>query len=556
MERPWLGSYPPGLPHDIDPDAYGSVCEIFDEAFATHGPRNFAVCMDRFMRFEELDRASRAFAGWLQSRGIRPGARVAMMLPNVLQFPVAMVGTLRAGCIVVASNPLYTPRELEHQLKDSGAEVAIVLENFGAVLERAIQGTAVKHVVVASMGDLLGTVKGAIVNHVVRRVRKLVPPFRLPDAARFNAVLAEGRRAGFRPVAHRASDLAFLQYTGGTTGISKGAALTHRNVIAAMLQCEAAVRVAVQTKKPGLDQLNIITALPLYHIYALAGLLLPALKLGNLLTLIPNPRDMPGFVKELGKRPFHALPGLNTLFIGLMNDPGFAKLDFSSLVFTQAGGMATMPAVAKRWQDTTGSVVQEGWGLSETVAIGTNNPSSIREHTGTIGIPLPSIEVAVLDDEGRALPPGEPGELCIRGPNVMAGYYNRPDETAKVMTPDGFFRTGDIGTMDEGGWFRIVDRKKDMILVSGFNVFPSEIEAVVSSHPGVLECAAIGVSDEASGEAVKLFVVRRDPDLTEAALRAFCEEQLTGYKRPRFIEFRDELPKSAVGKVLRRELRD
>jgi long-chain acyl-CoA synthetase len=554
--RPWLASFPEGLPAEIDADAYPSLGELFEEGFRAHAQRDFAVCMDRRMRFHELETLSNAFGAWLRQQGVVPGTRVAIMLPNVLQFPVAIVGTLRAGCVAVPVNPLYTPRELAHQLEDSGAEVLVLLENFGHTAQQALAGTRVRHVVVAAMGDLHGFVKGAIVNHVVRRVRKLVPAFSLPGAVRFNEAITQGRRHRFEPVARAGADLALLQYTGGTTGVSKGAMLTHRNLVAAMMQICAAVEVAASLKKVSSSGLNLVTAMPLYHIYGLGALCLPSIRLGNCLLLIPNPRDIPGFVAELRKRPFHAFPGLNTLFNGLMANEDFRRLDFSKLIFTQAGGMATQQSVADRWQALTGCVVQEGWGLSETTAIGTNNPANVASHNGGIGIPLPSIEVRVLDDDGRELPPGEPGELCIRGPNVMPGYYGRPEETARAFTADGFFRTGDIGTKDARGWFRIVDRKKDMILVSGFNVFPSEIEAVVSSHPGVLECAAIGVPDEASGEAVKLFVVRRDPALSEQDLRALCRAQLTGYKQPRHIEFRSDLPKSPVGKVLRRELRE
>ena len=556
LQRPWLQSYPPGLPAEIDADAYASLNELFEEGFRAHPKRVFAICMDRAMRFETLDALSAAFGGWLQARGCAPGTRVAIMLPNVLQFPVALAGVLRAGCVAVPVNPLYTPRELEHQLRDSGAEALVVLENFGQVAEQARARVPMRHVALAAMGDLLGLAKGAIVNHVVRRVRRLVPPFSLPGAVRFNAALAEGGRRGLRPAARIGGDIALLQYTGGTTGVSKGAVLTHRNVIAAMMQVEASLKVAIELRRPQAGPLNVVAALPLYHIYGLAGLCLPSIRSGNCLLLIPNPRDIPAFVAVLRKYPFHAFPGLNTLFNALMANPDFQRLDFSGLVFSQAGGMATQGSVAERWQQLTGCVVQEGWGLSETAAIGTNNPVTITAHDGGIGIPLPSIEVAVRDDDGHDLPPGTPGELCIRGPNVMAGYYERPDETAKVFWPDGFLRTGDVGTMDARGWFRIVDRKKDMILVSGFNVFPSEVEAVVSSHEGVLECAAIGVPDAGSGEAVKLFVVRRDPSLTEDELRALCRAQLTGYKQPRQIEFRDELPKSPVGKVLRRALRE
>jgi len=528
--------------------------QLFDEAFARYGPRNYAVCMDRFMSYAELDRLSWAFGAWLQSRGVARGARVAIMLPNVLQFPVVLAGALRAGCVVVTVNPLYTPRELEHQLRDSGAEAIVVLENFAHVLAQVLPRVKVPHVVVTSMGELFPFPKRLIVDYVVRRVKKLVPPFELPGAVRLRAALARGAAHGLEPAACDGSDIAFLQYTGGTTGPSKGAILTHRNVIAAILQFETAIEVAEQGRQVP-EQLNTITALPLYHSYALTACGLLGLRRGNLLTLIPNPRDIPALVAELAKRPFHAFPALNTLFVALTASEDFRKLDFSPLMLTAAGGMATQKAVADRWQQITGCVVSEGWGMSETCSAGTFNSPNAPELSETIGMPLPSIEIVIRDDDNRDLPVGEPGELCIRGPNVTQGYYGCPDETARAMTPDGYFRTGDIGTMDERGEFRIVDRKKDMIIVSGFNVFPSEIEAVVCGHPKVAECAAIGVPDPASGEAVKLYVVRRDPALTEDALRGWCRDQLTGYKRPRSIEFRTELPKSPVGKVLKRELR-
>jgi long-chain acyl-CoA synthetase len=555
MDKPWLRSYPEGLAAEIDPDRYGSIVELLEESFRSFADRPFAVCMDRAMTYRQLDERSRAFGAWLQSRGLAPGARVAVMLPNVLQFPVAAVGIIRAGYVMVTVNPLYTPRELEHQLRDSGAEAIVVLENFASTLQQVLPRTRVRHVAVTAMGDLLGFPKGAIVNYVVRRVKKMVPPFDLPDAVPFRRAMAEGARAGFRPAAPKGSDTALLQYTGGTTGVSKGAVLTHRNIVAAMMQFGAGWQVTQKLAPRQVEQYNVITALPLYHIYALVLCMLLSMREGHMLTLIPNPRDLPSFVRELAKRPFHVLPGLNTLFIGLMANEAFRKLDFSNLLLTGAGGMATMPAVAEQWQHLTGCVVAEGWGLSETTSAATVQPPGITAFNGTIGLPLPSVDLRVRDEDDRDVPVGQPGELCIKGPNVMPGYYNRPDETAKVMTRDGYFRTGDIGVMDERGFFRIVDRKKDMILVSGFNVFPSEIEAVVSGHPGVLECAAIGVADPESGEAVKLFVVRRDPALTEQALRDWCKEQFTGYKRPRHIEFRKDLPKTPVGKVLRRELR-
>jgi long-chain acyl-CoA synthetase len=459
-------------------------------------------------------------------------------------------------------NPLYTARELEHQLRDSGAQVVVVLENFAAVLQQALARVPVPHVVVCTMGDLLGFPKGAIVNLAVRKVKKLVPQFSLPRAIGFREAMSAVPASRFAQVRRDPDDIAFLQYTGGTTGLSKGAILTHRNVVASMLQFEAsfeAVEAGLYEENPSLapvEQYNTITALPLYHIYALAACALVGVRRGSLLTLVPNPRDIPGFVKELAKRPFHTFPGLNTLFVALTANEDFRKLDFSQLRLTGAGGMATNPAVAARWKQVTGSVVREGWGMSETCAAGTTNSARIDEHTGSIGLPLPSVDLVVRDEDNRDVAVGEPGELCIRGPNVTPGYYNRPEETASLFTPDGYMRTGDIGTMDARGYFRIVDRKKDMIIVSGFNVFPSEIEMVVGAHPGVLECAAIGVADEHSGEAVRLFVVRRDPGLGEDTLRAYCRENLTGYKQPREIVFREDLPKTPVGKVLRRALRE
>ncbi len=556
MERAWHASYPPGMPTQIDPDAFASVNDLMEDAFARHGRRDFARCLGHTMRYDMLDRLSRAFAGWLRRRGVLPGARVAVMLPNLSSFPFTVVGALRAGCTIVTINPLYTPRELQHQLADSGAEAIVVLENFAGTLAQVIGQTAVRHVVVATSGDLLGFPRGALVNHVVRRVKRLVPAYDLPGAVPLGRALGEGRHHPWTPVARAPGDVAFLQYTGGTTGVSKGAMLTHRNVVAAVMQANAAIDAGLAWRGVTLPQLHVIAALPLYHIYGLTGCLLIGMHRGNLLTLIPNPRDIPALVKALSERPFHMFPGLNTLFVALMNDEKFRALDLSSLLFTQAGGMATMPAVAERWQKMTGCAIAEGWGMSETAAIGTNTPVGETVHTGSIGVPLPSIDLVVRDDDNRDVPVGTPGELCIRGPNVTPGYYNRPDETARALTPDGYFRTGDIGTMDARGFFRIVDRKKDMILVSGFNVFPTEIEAVVSAHPQVLECAAVGVPDPGSGEAVRLYVVARDPALTEQQVRDWCRERLTGYKRPSSIVFATELPKTPVGKVLRRALRD
>ncbi|HEY5632727.1 MAG TPA: AMP-binding protein [Burkholderiaceae bacterium] len=562
MQRPWHASYPSGMPREIDPSRYPSVTDLFDEAWQRYGERSFAVCMDRFITYAELERASATFGAWLQSLGLHEGARVAVMLPNVLQFPVVTAAILRAGLVAVPVNPLYTARELEHQLRDSGADVVIVLENFAAVLEQALRAAPVRHVVVCTMGDLLGYAKGALVNFAVRKVKKLVPAFSLPAAVSFREAMAAGRASRFAQVRAAPGDIAFLQYTGGTTGLSKGAILTHRNVVAAMLQFEAsfdAVESTLYQDNPTLSpvaQYNVVTALPLYHIYALSACALAAMRRGSLLTLVPNPRDIAGFVKELAKRPFHTFPGLNTLFLALAANEDFRKLDFSQLRLTGAGGMATNPAVAARWKQLTGCVVREGWGMSETCAAGTTNSARIDAHTGTIGLPLPSVDLAVRDENNRDLATGEAGELCIKGPNVTPGYYNRPDETANALTPDGYLRTGDIGTMDERGYFRIVDRKKDMIIVSGFNVFPSEVEAVVGAHPGVLECAAVGVADDETGEAVRLFVVRRDAALDEGAVRDYCRERLTGYKRPKQVVFRDELPKTPVGKVLRRALRE
>lgn len=558
MEHLWYKSYPQGMPREINPDEYPSLNAMFDEAFKKYADRNYAVCMDKFMTFKELDALSAKVGAWLQSRGLKHGARVAIMMPNILQYPAVMAGVLRAGYVVVNVNPLYTPRELEHQLKDSGAEAIVILENFATTLEQVLAKTQVKHVLLASMGDLLGFVKGMIVNTVVRHVKKMVPAYTLSapgvQVTRFNAAMADAERMSLKAAQAKSEDIAFLQYTGGTTGVSKGAILTHRNIIAAMLQAEGTMAPALNAE-PKVAQTNVITALPLYHIYALVACGLLCMRMGNLITLIPNPRDIPGFVKELAKRPFHVFPGLNTLFNALANNADFQRLDFSQLKLTQAGGMATQEAVAKKWQGVTGVAVVEGWGMSETCAIGTNNITNSKAFTGTIGVPLSSVDVAIRDDDNKPVPTGEPGEICIKGPNVMRGYWQRPDEDAKNFTTDGYFKTGDIGFINTDGFVKIIDRKKDMVLVSGFNVYPNEIEGVVANMPGVLECAVIGVPDQHSGEAVKLFVVRKDPTLTEEAVKRFCNENLTGYKRPKYVEFRDDLPKSNVGKVLRKELR-
>jgi len=551
----WLGSYPAGVPATIDPGQYRSLVHLFEESFAKFGERRAYACMDRFLTYRELDRHSRALAAWLQGRGLRKGARVAVMMPNVLQYPVAVAAILRAGCTVVNVNPLYTPRELEHQLRDSGAEAIILLENFAVTLEKVLSRTAVRHVVVGSMGDMLGLGKGTLVNFVVRRVRKMVPAYELPGAVPFRRALAEGAAMAPAPVELGHEDIAFLQYTGGTTGLSKGATLTHRNVIANMLQNDAWAGPTLRDAAAG-GGLVTMCALPLYHILALNACMLMGARWGAMNVLIPNPRDMPGFVRELAKYRVNFFPGVNTLFNGLLNQPDLGKVDFSGLRITLGGGMAVQEVVSDRWRKVTGSPILEGYGLSETSPTATLCPPGLDTFSGTIGLPVPSTEVAILDDDGQPVPLGQAGEIAIRGPQVMRGYWNRPDETAKVMTPQGYFKSGDVGVMDERGYVKIVDRKKDMILVSGFNVYPNEIEGVVAAHPGVLECACVGVPDAAAGEAVKLFVVRKDPHLTSDALMAYCREQLTGYKKPKYIEFRDALPKTNVGKILRRELRD
>jgi len=559
VDRIWLESYPDGVPADIDPDAWPSLNALIDDSLARHRSKPAYVCMDRTMTYGELDARSRAFAAWLGAQGLGRGARVAIMLPNLLQFPVAAAGALRAGCTAVCVNPLYTPRELEHQLVDSGACAIVILENFAATLEQVVARTPIRRVVLASVGELLGPVKGRIVDFAVRRVKKLVPPFRLADTVRFSDALAAGARLDYRPPTLTADDLAFLQYTGGTTGVSKGAMLTHRNVIAAILQAEAWLQPAYASVEArfGADaQMRSLCALPLYHIYMLALAFGLSMKSGGCQLLIPNPRDLPGLVATLRKWPVNTMPLLNTLFNALANDPEFARLDFSTLVLASGGGMATQQAVAERWEAVTRVALGEGYGLSETCAITTSNPVGLGRFTGTVGLPMPSVEVSLRDDAERELPPGERGEVCIRGPQVMSGYWQRPQETARAFTADGYFKSGDIGVMGADGYLKIVDRKKDMILASGFNVFPNEIEEVVAQHPGVLECAAVGVPDPHSGEAIKLFVVRRDPALTEADVREWCARHLTNYKRPRFVEFRGDLPKSNVGKILRRELRD
>jgi long-chain acyl-CoA synthetase len=552
MDKFWLESYEAGVPAEIDWTQYRSLTHLLEEAFRKYADRPAYACMGKSMSFAELDRLSGQMAAWLQSRGLQPGARVAIMLPNVLQYPVAMAAVLRAGYTIVNVNPLYTARELLHQLNDSGAEAIVVLENFAHTVAEVVGQTKVRHVIVGSMGDLLGA-KGLIVNFVVRTVKKLVPAWSIPGAVQFKRVLAEGARATLKPVSVGHDDVAFLQYTGGTTGVSKGAVLLHKHVIANVLQNEAWF--APTLAKAGAD-LQFVCALPLYHIYALTVCALLGLRVGGMNLLIPNPRDIGGFIKELRNYRINVFPAVNTLYNGLLNHADFAGVDFSGLLVCPGGGMAVQKSVADKWLQVTGIPIVEGYGLSETSPVVSANRCDIKEFTGTIGLPLPSTEIRILDDDSKEVPFGTAGEISVRGPQVMAGYWQRPDETAKVMTPDGFFKTGDIGIMNQQGYIKIVDRKKDMILVSGFNVYPNEVEEVVAACPGVLEVACVGVPDEHSGEAVKLYVVKKDKALSKDALMAYCKEQLTGYKRPKFIEFRETLPKTNVGKILRRELRD
>jgi long-chain acyl-CoA synthetase len=550
MERIWLKSYPAGVPADVEYTAYKSLGELFEKSCAQYRERPAFHSMGKTISFGELDALSRDFAAWLQLQGLTKGARVAIMMPNCLQYPIALYGTLRAGYTVVNVNPLYTARELEHQLKDSGAEVIVILENFARTLQEVLPRVPVKHVVLAALGDMLGF-KGHIVNLVVRKVKKMVPAYSLPQARRWNAVLAEGVGKPMRPFEVGHDDIAFLQYTGGTTGVSKGAMLLHRNILANIHQSEAWLLPSLQG-----EVATIITALPLYHIFSLTVNCLLMLKVGGCNILITNPRDIPGFIKELGKHQYNIITGVNTLYNALMNHPDFTKLDFSHLRSAVGGGMAVQKAVADRWKQLTGKPLQEGYGLTETSPSATMNPPYIESFNGSIGLPLPSTEIAIRDEQRKDLPVGQVGEIAIRGPQVMKGYWQRPEETAKVIGPDGFLYTGDIGLMDDKGFVSIVDRKKDMILVSGFNVYPNEIEQIVALHPGVLECAAIGVPDEHSGEVPKLFIVKKDPNLTEHDVLEHCKKELTNYKRPKYVEFRTELPKTNVGKILRRALRD
>ncbi len=554
-ERSWLKHYPAGVPADIDTTQYSSLVALIEESFSKYADRTAYSFMGKDVSYADTDADSRALAAYLQSLGLQRGDRVALMMPNVPQYPASVAAVLRAGFVVVNVNPLYTARELEHQLKDAGAKAIIILENFAATLQQCIARTQVKHVVLASMGDRLGGLKGMIVNLVVRKVKKMVPPFSLPGAVRFNDALARGRSAPFAAPPIGPDDLAVLQYTGGTTGVAKGAMLLHRNLIANVLQSEA-WNDPVMKSIPAGEQPTSVCALPLYHIFAFTVNMMLSMRTGGKTILIPNPRDLPAVLKELSKHTFHSFPAVNTLFNGLANHPDFNTVNWKNLRVSVGGGMAVQSAVAKLWLEKTGCPIVEGYGLSETSPSASCNPVTSKEFSGTIGLPLPSTYLKILDDSGAEVPLGQPGEIAIKGPQVMAGYWQRPDETAKVMTPDGYFKSGDIGIMDERGYTRIVDRKKDMILVSGFNVYPNEIEDVVAAIPGVLEVGAVGVPDEKMGEAIKLVIVKKDPGLTEEAVRAYCKQNLTGYKQPRVIEFRAELPKTPVGKVLRRELRD
>jgi long-chain acyl-CoA synthetase len=553
--RPWLGAYPPGVPTDIDPSQYTSLVQLMEESFQKFASRPAYSFMGKEVTFAQTDSLSRAFAAYLQGLGLAKGDRVAIMMPNVPQYPVVVAAILRAGLVVVNVNPLYTPRELEHQLKDSGSKAIVIIENFANTLQQCIANTPVKHVVLAAMGDQLGMLKGALVNYVVRNVKKMVPAYDLPGAVRFNDAVAKGTRGTLKRPDIKSDDVAVLQYTGGTTGVSKGAVLLHRNVIANVLQSEV-WNAPVMAKVPAGEQPTGVCALPLYHIFAFTVGMMLSMRTGGRLILIPNPRDLPAVLKTLSKETFHSFPAVNTLFNGLANHPDFNSVNWGNLKVSVGGGMAVQGAVAKLWLDKTGCPICEGYGLSETSPSASCNPVTSTQYTGTIGVPIPSTYMKCIDDDGNEVPMGQPGEIAIKGPQVMAGYWQRPDETAKVMTADGWFKSGDVGVMDERGYFKIVDRKKDMVLVSGFNVYPNEVEDVVAKLDGVMECAVVGVADDKTGEAVKLVIVKKDPALTEEKVREYCKANLTGYKQPRVIEFRTDLPKTPVGKILRRELRD
>ena len=553
-DRIWLSSYPSGVPADIDTSQYSSMVELMEESFKKFAAKPAYSFMGMEQTYAQVDSLSQAFGVYLQGLGLVKGDRVAVMMPNVLQYPIAVAAILRAGFTLVNVNPLYTARELEYQLKDSGSKAIVILENFAATLEKCVAATPIKHVVLCAMGDQLGLLKGALVNYVVRNVKKMVPAYNLPGAVRFNAAVAKGSSGTLQKVTIKPGDVAVLQYTGGTTGVSKGAVLLHSNLVANSLQVEAWNEPALQ-KVPKNEQFTSVCALPLYHIFAFTVGMMLVMRSGGKLILIPNPRDMPAVLKELTKHKIHAFPAVNTLFNGLANHPDFKTVNWSHLVACPGGGTAVQSAVAKLWVEKTGCAICEGYGLSETSPVATSNPANATEYSGAIGIPISNTWLKLLDDDGREVPIGQSGEIAIKGPQVMAGYWQRPDETAKVMTADGYFKSGDIGIMDERGYFRIVDRKKDLILVSGFNVFPTELEDVVSQMDGVMECACVGVPDAKTGEAVKLVIVKKNPDLTEIQIRAYCKENLSGYKQPKVIEFRADLPKTPVGKILRRELR-
>jgi long-chain acyl-CoA synthetase len=553
-DRIWLKHYPPGVPADIDTAQFGSLVDLMEESFRKYASRAAYSFMGKDIRYAQVDSLSQALGVYLQGLGMERGDRVAVMMPNLPQYPIAVAAILRAGYVVVNVNPLYTPRELEHQLCDSGARTIVIIENFAKTLESCVARTPVKHVVLCAMGDMLGLLKGSMVNYVVRNVRKMVPAFHLPDAVRFNDAVARGTRGSLRKPSIKSGDMALLQYTGGTTGVSKGAILLHRNLVANVLQSQA-WNAPVMKDLPEGEQPTSVCALPLYHIFAFTVNMMLSMRMGGKNILIPNPRDLAAVLKELSQHRFHSFPAVNTLFNGLANHPDFNSVDWSHLRVALGGGTAVQAPVARLWLEKTGCPICEGYGLSETSPSATCNPVTNTAFTGSIGLPLPSTWIELLDDNGDPVASGQAGEIAIKGPQVMAGYWQRPDETAKVMTPDGFFKTGDIGIMDDEGFVRIVDRKKDMIIVSGFNVYPNELEEVMAACPGVMECAAVGVPDAKTGEAVKLVIVRKDAALTESAVRAYCRENLTGYKQPRTIEFKDELPKTPVGKILRRELR-
>jgi long-chain acyl-CoA synthetase len=555
MEKTWLKQYPAGVPANIDVEQYSSLVGLLDESFKKYGSRMAYKFMGKAISFAAVDEASRALAAYLQAQGLEKGDRVAVMMPNVPQYPVAVAAILRAGYVVVNVNPLYTPRELEHQLKDSGAKLIVMVENFATTLQQVLPAVPTKKIILTALGDMLGFPKAMIVNYMVRKVKKMVPAFDLPGAVSFNDAVSQGRAKTFKPATVGPDDIAVLQYTGGTTGVSKGAVLLHRNLVANILQAEAWYQPALK-KIPAGQQVVTICALPIYHIFGFNTNMMLAMRMGGANILIANPRDLPSVFKELQGEKFHSFPAVNTLFNAMAHHPEFSSVDWSGLVISVGGGMAVQSATAKLWLEKTGCPIVEGYGLSETSPSATCNPVDSTAYSGNIGLPMPNTELKLLDDDGNEVPMGSPGEIAIKGPQVMAGYWQRPDETEKVMTADGFFRSGDIGVVDERGYFKIVDRKKDMILVSGFNVYPNEVEDVVTQMPGVLECAAVGIPDAKAGEAVKLVIVRSNPAVTEADVRAYCEANLTGYKRPKLVEFRTELPKTNVGKILRRELRD